>query len=113
MRAAVTRASASMEVMDVAEPEPPAWRGLVAPEAVGLCGSDFHYFMGDIGTIDDPSGAVPADPGARGRRDDRRGRADCPPDLATGMRVAIWPVNACGQCYPCSIGRGNACVRSA
>ena len=27
------------------------------------------------------------------------------------MRVAIWPVNSCGHCYPCRIGRGNACVR--
>ena len=37
--------------------------------------------------------------------------ADCPSDLEPGMRVAIWPVNSCGHCYPCSIGRGNACVR--
>jgi L-gulonate 5-dehydrogenase len=27
------------------------------------------------------------------------------------MRVAIWPVSSCGHCYPCRIGRGNACVR--
>ena len=34
---------------------------------------------------------------------------DCPPGLAAGQRVAIWPVIACGSCYACRIGRGNAC----
>jgi L-gulonate 5-dehydrogenase len=45
-----------MEVVGVPEPGAPGPGDvLVAPEAVGLCGSDFHYFTGDIGTIDDPS----------------------------------------------------------
>ena len=56
-----------MEVVDVREPESPGpGEVLLAPEAVGLCGSDFHYFLGDIGTIDDPAALYPADPGARG-----------------------------------------------
>jgi len=60
MRAAVTRAKASMEVVDVREPEAPGPGDvLLAPEAVGLCGSDFHYFLGDIGTIDDPAALYP------------------------------------------------------
>jgi L-gulonate 5-dehydrogenase len=25
--------------------------------------------------------------------------------------VALWPVSACGRCYPCRIGRGNACAQ--
>ena len=31
--------------------------------------------------------------------------------VRAGDRVALWPVLACGECYPCSIGRGNACSR--
>ena len=23
--------------------------------------------------------------------------------------MAVWPLHACGQCYPCSIGRQNTC----
>jgi len=36
--------------------------------------------------------------------------ADCPPALAPGLRVALWPVSACGRCYACRVGRGNACA---
>ena len=49
-----------MEVVDVDVPGAPGpGEVLLAPEAVGLCGSDFHYFLGDIGTIDDPSALYP------------------------------------------------------
>ena len=49
-----------MEVVDVETPEAPGpGEVLLAPEAVGLCGSDFHYFLGDIGTIDDPASLYP------------------------------------------------------
>ena len=82
----------------------------MAPEAVGLCGSDFHYFLGDIGTIDDPATLYPRIQGHEAAATIIGVGADCPPHLATGMRVAIWPVNSCGHCYPCRIGRGNACV---
>ena len=61
MRAAVTRARSEMALVDVPEPGPPGPGELVVrPEAVGLCGSDFHYFHGDI-----PGHDLPADPGAR------------------------------------------------
>ena len=26
-----------------------------------------------------------------------------------GQRVAVWPLQACGECYPCSVGRPNTC----
>ena len=35
---------------------------------------------------------------------------DAPSHLRAGDRIAIWPVSSCGQCYPCRIGRPNACV---
>jgi len=112
MRAAVTRARASIEVVDVDAPATPGpGEVLLAPEAVGLCGSDFHYFLGDIGTIEDPSVLYPRIQGHEAAATIVELGADCPTHLATGMRVAIWPVGACGRCYLCRIGRGNACVR--
>ena len=110
MRAAVTRGRGLMEVADVGEPGGPGpGQVLVAPEAVGLCGSDFHYFLGDIGTIEDPSSLYPRIQGHEAAGTIVEVGADCPPGLASGMRVALWPVSACGRCYACSIGRGNAC----
>ena len=35
----------------------------------------------------------------------------CPPGLAPGRRVAVWPLSACGECHACAIGRENACER--
>jgi L-gulonate 5-dehydrogenase len=111
MRAAVTSARSTMGVVDVPEPGP-AEPGcvVVRSEAVGLCGSDFHYFHGDMGSVRDDElypriqgheiSAVVEDVGDR-----------CPDGLAAGQRVAIWPVAACGSCHACRVGRGNACER--
>ena len=101
--------------MEVVGVESPGAAGpgevLVAPEAVGLCGSDFHYFLGDIGTIEDPSTLYPRIQGHEAAGTIVEVGADCSDQLAVGMCVAIWPVGSCGHCYPCRIGRGNACVR--
>src|SRR6202012_6169936 len=32
-------------------------------------------------------------------------------ELEIGPRVAVWPLNPCGLCYPCGAGRPNACDR--
>jgi L-gulonate 5-dehydrogenase len=112
MRAAVTRSPGVMEVAAVPEPGAPGpGQVLVQPEAVGLCGSDFHYFLGDIGTIDDPSTLYPRIQGHEAAGTILALGEDCPPQLAEGMRVALWPVHGCGTCYPCRIGRPNACAR--
>jgi L-gulonate 5-dehydrogenase len=99
-----------MEVGDVPKPGTPGpGQVVVAPEAVGLCGSDFHYFLGDIGTIEDPSVLYPRIQGHEAAATIVDAGPDCPAELVSGMRVAIWPVSSCGECYPCRIGRGNAC----
>ena len=111
MRAVVTRGPGSMEVVGVDEPGAPGpGQVLVAPEAVGLCGSDFHYFLGDIGTIDDPSTLYPRVQGHEAAATILEVGPDCPDRLAAGTRVAVWPVASCGRCYACRVGRGNACV---
>ncbi len=100
-----------MELAGVEEPGAPGpGQVLVGPEAVGLCGSDFHYFLGDIGTIEDPSTLYPRVQGHEAAGTILALGADCPRQLAVGERVALWPVSACGHCYACRIGRPNACV---
>jgi threonine dehydrogenase-like Zn-dependent dehydrogenase len=100
-----------MELDDVPSPGGPGvGQVLVRPEAVGLCGSDFHYFLGDIGTIDDPALLYPRVQGHEASAVIEEVGADCPADLQPGVRVAIWPVSSCGRCYACRIGRGNACA---
>ena len=109
MRAAVTEGVGAMAVLDRAEPDTPgAGEVVVAPEAVGICGSDYHFFAGELSDAAGGSqfprvqghevGAtvLAVGPGSRG-------------ELQVGQRVSLWPLRACGQCYPCSVGRPNTC----
>src|SRR5690242_10091341 len=106
MRAAVTQSRGRMEVVDVpAAAAPGPGEVLVRPEAVGICGSDFHYFLGDIGTIDDAATLYPRIQGHETAAVIEEVGPDAPPHLRAGDRVAIWPVGSCGTCYPCSLGR--------
>ena len=76
------------------------------PEAVGLCGSDFHYFHGHLAGV--------AYPRVQGHEFSAIVEAvgdGCPADFAPGQRVAVWPLSACGACHACAIGRENACER--
>jgi L-gulonate 5-dehydrogenase len=100
-----------MEVVDLPEPgEPGAGEVVVRPEAVGICGSDFHYYLGDIGTIEDPSVLYPRILGHEVSAVIETVGPECPASLRAGERVALWPVSACGRCYPCRIGRPNVCA---
>ena len=58
MRAVVLDGRGSIEVQDGAEPEPGPNDVVVAPESVGICGTDLHLAAGDY-----PGGAFPAVPG--------------------------------------------------
>lgn len=100
-----------MTVGERPEPgEPGPGEVVVRPEAVGLCGSDFHYYMGDLGSADEQHYAYPRVQGHEVSALVETIGPDCPPGLSAGDRVAIWPVGECGECYSCRIGRGNACV---
>ena len=109
MKAAVTDAPGAMRVTDVPDAgEPEDGEVLIRPEAVGLCGSDFHYFLGHLGD------AVGTDLYPRVQGHEFAGVLEavgpsCPAGLRAGERVAVWPVTACGHCYPCRIGRRNVC----
>jgi threonine dehydrogenase-like Zn-dependent dehydrogenase len=109
MRAAVTEGVGSMALLDRPEPgEPGPGQVVVAPEAVGICGSDYHFFAGELSEEAGGSqfprvqghevGATVVAVGPDSRR-----------SLAVGQRVALLPLHACGHCYPCSVGRPNTC----
>jgi threonine dehydrogenase-like Zn-dependent dehydrogenase len=97
-----------MELLDVPWPgEPGAGEVLLRPEVVGVCGSDVHLFHGDLGGDVFPriqGHEISAVVDAVGSGVER---------VRPGDRVAVWPVLACGKCYPCSIGRENVCAHIA
>jgi L-gulonate 5-dehydrogenase len=111
MLAAITTGPNVIEVAQRPEPSgPPSGHVLVHPEVVGICGSDFHIFTGDTVAL---SGSERAYPRVQGHEFSARVMAvgdGCPEELAVGTRVAIWPLMACRECYPCQIGRSNVCV---
>ena len=110
MRAAVTEARETIRIVDVPDPgEPGEGEVVVRPEAVGLCGSDFHYFLGHIGSVEE-SKLFPRIFGHEAAGILEAVGPGCSPELRPGERVAMWPLVACGHCYPCRIGRSNACV---
>ena len=110
MLAAVTRSPGEMVIEDVSGPGPArAGSVIVRPEAVGICGSDFHLFSGELGAL---SGARDFYPRIQGH--EVSAIVEDPGDAATineGDRVAIWPLLPCGDCYPCRAGRPNVCPR--
>jgi len=97
-------------IEDVSGPGPArAGNVIVRPEAVGICGSDFHLFSGDVGAL---SGAREFYPRIQGH--EVSAIVEDPGDTAAvheGDRVAIWPLLPCGSCYPCRAGRPNVCPR--
>jgi L-gulonate 5-dehydrogenase len=111
VRAAVTERVGAMTVIQRPEPgDPSPVEVLVRPEAVGICGSDYHFFAGELS---DAAGGsqFPRVQGHEVAGTVVAAGARCPPELEVGRRVAVWPLRACGECYPCSIGRPNTCDR--
>ena len=110
MLAAVTRSPGEMVVEDVSGPgRARAGHVIVRPEAVGICGSDFHLFSGDVGAL---SGARDFYPRVQGHEVSALVEdAGDSTNIANGDRVAIWPLLPCGRCYPCRAGRPNVCIR--
>jgi threonine dehydrogenase-like Zn-dependent dehydrogenase len=98
-----------MAVVQRAEPDAPgAGQVLLAPEAVGICGSDYHYFAGELSAAAG-GGTFPRIQGHEvGARIVDVG-AGCRDGLRVGERVALWPLSNCGRCYPCSVGRPSTC----
>ncbi len=98
MRALVYTGPKAIELQDVPVPEPKDGEVRVTVEAVGICGSDMHAYLG---------------------HDDRRpaplilGHEACgiaDGGMFDGCRVAINPLVTCGRCDACLDGRANLCA---
>lgn len=105
MKVALTTAPGVMEVRETDPPVPGPGEALVAVEAVGLCGSDFHLYDGRH-----PYARFPQVQGHEfvGRIEGFGPGYDGP--LAPGDRVAVEPLVACGHCFACRRGRYNCCA---
>ena len=105
-RSAVLNAATSLEVLDRPVPVPGPRDVLVQVQAVGICGSDVHYYEhGRIGeyVVDQPmiigheaAGVIVA----VGEKVD---------DRSVGQRVALEPGVPCRRCGQCLAGRYNLC----
>jgi threonine dehydrogenase-like Zn-dependent dehydrogenase len=90
----------------VPEPgEPGPGEVIVRPQAVGICGSDFHFFLGELGDGSEF-------PKVQGHEVAAKIEAVGPEGskgFRTGDSVILHPLSSCGHCYPCRVGRGNVC----
>jgi len=106
MKKAIVTGPKKIEVIDVDVPKPGEGEVLVKVLAIGICGSDLHYYAGDqIGerSIVYPMSlghefageAVGVGPGVRG--------------LKPGDRIMAEPASGCGECEWCKGGKSNLC----
>jgi L-iditol 2-dehydrogenase len=106
MKAARLYAPGDIRVEELPEPPPPGpGEVLLAVTAVGICGSDLHYYReGGLG------GLVPEEPLVLGHEFAARVEAVGPEvTLPLGTRVAVEPGRSCGQCEACVEGHPNLC----
>jgi L-iditol 2-dehydrogenase len=105
-RAAVLHGPGDVRIEDRAVPEPGAREVLVEIAAVGVCGSDVHYYEhGRIGSF------VVREPMVLGHESSGRIVALGPGASrhAVGERVTLEPGVPCGNCRECRAGRYNLC----
>lgn len=108
MKCAVLFGKRDMRIVERPTPAPTGSQALIRVRAVGVCGSDVHYYnemcIGDQ-VIESPQAVghefagevVSFGPQAEG--------------LKAGMRVAIEPARPCGRCRQCLEGRPNCCPK--
>lgn len=106
MKAAVLTAPRTIAVQHTAVPRPAPDQVLVRVQAVGICGSDVHYY--EHGRIGVHAMQKPLVLGheVSGRIEAVGSRIN--PDRI-GSRVAIEPQRACRMCAQCKAGRYNLC----
>jgi L-iditol 2-dehydrogenase len=102
VRAARLQAPGDLRVGEEPEPAAGAGMSLVRVTAVGICGSDLHWW--DEGAIGDATLAHPLVLGHEGAGVIAGGPR-------RGERVAIDPAITCGTCRACRDGYANLCYR--
>lgn len=103
MIAAVLLSPECISIENIEKPEPQSFEVLIKLAAVGICGSDIHFYKGDrllskptilghegIGHVVEIGSKVQG--------------------FSVGDRVVIEPNIGCGNCRFCKKGRGNICI---
>ena len=103
VRTVVVEGSAKIRVAEVADPVLPDSNGaVIAVEATAICGSDMHFYDGDL----------PFYPMAVGH--EAIGRVvEIGPDVrrfSVGDRVLVASVTGCGACVGCATGDPDTCL---
>ena len=107
MRAAVLVRPGEMRIESRAIPKPGVGEVLVQIKAVGVCGSDVHYYRrGRIGTFVVTKPIVLGHEAAGKVASVGRGVRK----LKTGLPVSIEPGWPCGRCDYCKTGKYNQCA---
>ena len=99
MKALVYTAEKEVRFRDEPAPEPGPGEVVVAIDAVGICGSDMHAYLGH-----DPRRVPPLILGHEGVGRVVEGSA-------AGPAVVINPLITCGHCDECQGGRANLCEK--
>ncbi|GGM38763.1 alcohol dehydrogenase [Longimycelium tulufanense] len=105
MRAVLIEKPGQLSLATVDDPTPGPRQVVVAPAAVGICGTDIHIVDGEFAPT--PYPIIPGHEFAGTVVAVGTGVTD----LAEGDRVAVDPSLFCGECHFCLIGRGNLCER--
>lgn len=103
MRAVVLDGHGSIDVTELPDPIAGPREVVIAPEAVGICGTDIHLASGDY-----PTGTFPVVPGhefAGTITEVGEGVTG----FSVGDRVCVDPNVACGHCDQCALGAVNLC----
>lgn len=104
MRAVVIEQPGKFAVQEVADPVPGPGEIVVAPRAVGICGTDLHIIDGEF-----PPAPYPLIPGHE-FAGEIVALGTGVTDLSQGQRVAVDPSLFCGHCVYCRRQRGNLCL---
>ncbi|SFI78982.1 hypothetical protein/L-gulonate 5-dehydrogenase [Thermoflavimicrobium dichotomicum] len=103
MLAAVMEKPFSIHFKEVARPQVGPHDVLVRIKAAGICGSDVHFYDGSNPYANYPqifghelSGII-EEVGSQVK------------ERKVGERVVVEPAIPCGRCYPCRVGKPNAC----
>src|SRR5687767_11455976 len=104
MKALVFEGAWQMSLREMETPQPGPNDVIVAVQAVGVCGSDVHGYMGITGRRLPPMvmghefGGIVSAVGERVTR------------ATVGQKVIVQPLITCGQCANCRAGLPNICL---
>ena len=105
MRKALTVEPGRIEIIQAPDPELGDGEAVVRIQRVGLCGSDYHLFLGDH-----PYARFPQTQGHELAGVVEALAPDYDGPIEIGTRVAIEPLVPCGSCFSCRRGHYNCCA---